>query len=309
MLDVPSDRAVETMRQFNRLYTKKIGLLHDRYLRSQFSLAEARVLYELAHRKGATASEIGRELELDPGYLSRILRSFESRGLIAKTRSERDGRRSLIDLTQQGGEAFATLDERSRAAAGRLLTGVREEDRSRLVAAIEQVETLLGERSKSRTPYLLRSHRPGDMGWVVHRHAVLYAREYRFDERFEALVADVVAQFLRNYNPRREQCWIAEKDSEIVGSIFLVRESDTIAKLRLLLVEPGARGLGIGHRLVEECVGFARQAGYRSITLWTQNILTAARRIYEQAGFRRIMEETHSDFGPEVIGEIWKLTL
>jgi DNA-binding MarR family transcriptional regulator/GNAT superfamily N-acetyltransferase len=309
MSDVFSDRAVETVRRFNRLYTKKIGVLHDRYLRSQFSLAEARVLYELAHREGATASEIGKEVELDSGYLSRILRSFEARGLIVKTRSERDGRRSLIDLTQQGGEAFATLDERSRDAIAKLLTGVREEDRRRLVAAIQQIETLLGGRSKSRTPYLLRSHRPGDMGWVVHRHAVLYAQEYRFDERFEALVADVVAQFLRNYNPRREQCWIAEKDNELVGSIFLVRESDTIAKLRLLLVEPGARGLGIGRRLVEECIGFARQAGYRSIILWTQSVLTAARLIYEQAGFRRIREETHSDFGPEVIGEIWKLTL
>ena len=309
MTDITADRAVEAVRRFNRLYTKKIGVLRDRYLRTQFSLAEARVLYELAHRKDATASEVGRELDLDPGYLSRILRSFEARGLIARTQSERDGRQSLLDLTPQGEAAFATLDERSRDAIARLLSDMRKDELGRLVTAIRQVETLLGEQPQPPTPYLLRSHRAGDMGWVVYRHAVLYAQEYHFDERFEALVADVVAQFLRNYDPKREQCWIAEKDGEIAGSIFVVRESDTLAKLRLLLVEPSARGLGIGHRLVQECVSFARRAGYQSMTLWTQNILTAARRIYEQAGFRRVTEETHSDFGPEVVGEIWKLTL
>jgi DNA-binding MarR family transcriptional regulator/GNAT superfamily N-acetyltransferase len=309
MSDIANDRAVQAVRRFNRLYTKKIGVLRDRYLRTQFSLAEARVLYELAHREGAIASEIGKELGLDPGYLSRILRSFEARGLIARTQSERDGRQSLLDLTRQGKAAFATLDGRSHDAIVRLLAGLSDGECSRLVSAIQQVETLLGERMEPRTAYLLRSHRPGDMGWVVYRHAVLYAQEYRFDERFEALVADVVAQFLRNYDPSREQCWIAEKDGEAAGSIFLVRESDTIAKLRLLLVEPSARGLGIGRRLVEECVGFARRAGYRTMTLWTQNILTAARRIYREAGFKCIAEERHSSFGPEVIGEIWKLTL
>ena len=309
MTDIAADRAVEAVRQFNRLYTKKIGVLRDRYLRTQFSLAEARVLYELAHRKDATASEVGRELDLDPGYLSRILRSFETRGLIARTQSERDGRQSLLDLTQQGEAAFATLDKRSRAAIARLLSDMRKDELSRLVTAIRQVETLLGEQPQSPTPYLLRSHRAGDMGWVVYRHAVLYGQEYRFDQRFEALVADVVAQFLRDYDPKHEHCWIAEKDGQIVGSIFVVRASDTLAKLRLLLVEPSARGLGIGHRLVEECVGFARQAGYRTMTLWTQDILTAARRIYREAGFHCIAEESHSNFGPEVVGEIWEVTL
>jgi DNA-binding MarR family transcriptional regulator/GNAT superfamily N-acetyltransferase len=309
MTDIAADHAVEAVRRFNRLYTKKIGILRDRYLRTQFSLAEARVLYELAHRKEATASEVGRELDLDPGYLSRILRSFEARGLIARTQSERDGRQSLLDLTRQGETAFATLDQRSRDAIAGLLSDMRKDELSRLVTAIRQVETLLGEQPQSPMPYLLRSHRAGDMGWVVHRHAVLYGQEYRFDQRFEALVADVVAQFLRNYDPKREHCWIAEKDAEIVGSIFVVRESDTLAKLRLLLVEPSARGLGIGHRLVEECVGFARQAGYRTMTLWTQDVLTAARRIYQQAGFKCVAEESHSSFGPEVVGEIWELTL
>jgi DNA-binding MarR family transcriptional regulator/GNAT superfamily N-acetyltransferase len=309
MTDIAADRAVEAVRRFNRLYTKKIGVLRDRYLRTQFSLAEARVLYELAHRKDATASEVGRELDLDPGYLSRILRSFETRGLIARTQSERDGRQSLLDLTQQGEAAFTTLDKRSRAAIARLLSDMRKDELSRLVTAIRQVETLLGEQPQSPTPYLLRSHRAGDMGWVVYRHAVLYGQEYHFDQRFEALVADVVAQFLRDYDPKREHCWIAEKDGQIVGSIFVVRGSDTLAKLRLLLVEPSARGLGIGHRLVEECVGFARQAGYRTMTLWTQDILTAARRIYREAGFNCIAEESHSNFGPEVVGETWELTL
>ncbi|HEV2098744.1 MAG TPA: helix-turn-helix domain-containing GNAT family N-acetyltransferase [Stellaceae bacterium] len=309
MTDIAADRAVDAVRRFNRLYTKKIGVLRDRYLKTQFSLAEARVLYELAHRKDATASEVGRELDLDPGYLSRILRSFEARGLIAKTQSERDGRRSLLDLTRQGEAAFATLDQRSRDAIAGLVSEMRNNELSRLVTAIRQVETLLGEQPQSPTPYLLRSHRAGDMGWVVHRHAVLYGQEYRFDQRFEALVADVVAQFLRNYDPEREHCWIAEKDAEIVGSIFVVRDSDTLAKLRLLLVEPSARGLGIGHRLVEECIGFARQAGYRTMTLWTQNVLTAARRIYREAGFRCVAQESHSNFGPEVVGEIWELTL
>ncbi len=306
---ITTDRAVEAVRRFNRLYTKKIGVLHNGYLRTQFSLAEARVLYELAHRENPTASEIGKALELDLGYLSRILRSFEGRGLLARTRSKRDGRQSLLSLTAEGKEAFATLDQRSQDEIGKLLNDVGSDDRSRLVTAIQQIEALLGERSEAHTPYLLRPHRPGDMGWVVHRHAVLYAQEYHFDARFEALVAEVVAQFIRNFDPRREHCWIAENEGQIVGSIFLVRESDRSAKLRLLLLEPGARGQGIGRRLVEECVRFAGQAGYRTVTLWTQNVLIAARRIYEQAGFRRISEERHSNFGPEVVGEVWELAL
>src|SRR5271169_3707663 len=231
MPDLTNDRAVEAVRQFNRLYTKKIGVLHNGYLGTQFSLAEARVLYELAHRENPTASEIGKALDLDLGYLSRILRSFEGRGLLARARSERDGRQSLLSLTAEGKEAFATLDQRSQDEIGKLLKDVGSDDRSRLVTAIQQIEALLGERSEARTPYLLRPHRPGDMGWVVHRHAVLYAQEYHFDARFEALVAEVVAQFIRNFDPRREHCWIAENEGKIVGSIFLVRESDRSAKL------------------------------------------------------------------------------
>src|ERR671913_780569 len=244
------DRRVGSVRRFNRFWTRQIGVLSEGYLKSTFSLTEVRVLYELAHREESTASGLGEELGLDAGYLSRILRGFEKDGLIHRRPSEADGRRRLLRLTERGGEAFAPLDARSRGEIGAMLGGMSITGQERLVGAMQTIERLLSARPESVVPYLLRPHQPGDMGWVVHRHGVLYAREYGWDERFEALVAEIVAKFIRQFDPKLERCWIAERDGEIVGCVFLVRESEEIAKLRLLLVEPEARGLGIGSRLV-----------------------------------------------------------
>ncbi len=302
-------RRVEAVRRFNRFYTRQIGVLHEGLLRSPFSLTEARVIYELAHRERATASELGAELGLDAGYLSRILRGFQDRGLLAKQPSETDGRQSILSLTEQGREAFATLNARSRAEIETMLKGLSAADQNRLVEAMHIIEELLGARPERRVPYLLRPHRPGDMGWVVHRHGVLYAEEYGWDERFEALVAEIVAKFIANFDPQRERCWIAEREGEIVGSVFLVRRTDGVAQLRLLLVEPKARGLGIGTRLVDECIRFARYAGYGKIVLWTNSVLLAARHIYEKAGFRLVQEEPHHSFGHDLIGENWEREL
>src|SRR5882672_5706161 len=303
------DARVAAVRGFNRFYTQKIGVLNEGLLKSRFSLTEARVLYELAHRERPTATELRGDLGLDAGYLSRILRRFEQQGLIARTTSRADGRQSLLALTAKGRAAFAPLDARSRQEIGTLMDGLGEPDQARLAAAMATIERLLGPRPQNEAPYLLRPHQPGDMGWVVHRHGALYAQEYGFDERFEALVAGVVARFVEGYDPRRERCWIAEKDGEIVGSVFLVRRSRSVSQLRLLLVEPKARGLGIGERLVAECIRFARQAGYRKITLWTNSVLRAARRLYQAAGFRRVHHEKHRSFGRELVGETWELAL
>jgi len=303
------DRRIAAVRRFNRFYTQKIGVLQEALLRSPFSLAEARVLYELAHRDGATATWLADALELDPGYLSRILAGFQRRHLIERNPSPQDGRQNLISLTPAGRDAFAPLDAGSHAEIGAMLRPLPEPEQNRLVAAMRTVATLLGDEPQSRAPYLLRPHRPGDMGWVTWRHGMLYAEEYGFDERFEALVAGVTAKFIDDFDPARERCWIAEQDGENVGSVFLVGKSAETAVLRLFLVEPKARGLGIGRRLVEECVRFARQCGYREITLWTQSILVAARRIYDAAGFRLVATEEHESFGRELVGETWVLTL
>jgi DNA-binding MarR family transcriptional regulator/GNAT superfamily N-acetyltransferase len=305
--DVSQRAAV--VRQFNRFYTRQIGVLTEAYLRSPFSLTEARVLYELAHREQATATELGGELGLDAGYLSRILLNFRKHGLIDKQRSENDGRQSVLRLTDKGQAAFATLNSRSQVEIEATLSKLTAEDQNRLVDAMRTIEGLFGAQPEQKVPYILRPHQPGDMGWVVHRHGVLYAEEYGWNEQFEALVAEIVAKFIQHYDPRRERCWMAEKDGEIVGSVFLVKKSDTVAKLRLLLVEPKARGLGIGARLVEECIRFARQAGYRKIILWTNSVLVAARHIYEKAGFSLIASEPHHSFGHDLIGETWELTL
>ena len=303
------DRRIAAVRRFNRFYTQKIGVLGDEHLRSPFSLTEARVLYELAHRDRPTATELARDLGLDAGYLSRILRGFARRRLISREQSTTDSRRTLLALTDAGRKAFAPLDSRTRAAVGKLLSRLAPTHQVSLIDAMRNVETLLGEAPQRAAPYLLRPHRPGDMGWIVHRHAVIYAEEYGFDERFEALVAGIAAEFIDNFDPKRERCWIAERDGAVVGSVVLVKQSATVAKLRLLLVEREARGLGIGQRLVDECIRFARQAGYRKITLWTNSVLHAARRLYEQAGFRKVGEETHNEFGPEMVGETWELKL
>jgi DNA-binding MarR family transcriptional regulator/N-acetylglutamate synthase-like GNAT family acetyltransferase len=297
------------VRRFNRFYTQQIGVLREGLLRSPYSLTEVRVLYEISRRDDQTAAELCRDLNLDAGYLSRILRDFTKKGLVEKRPSKRDGRQSLLRLTKKGQKEFATLNARQDEEVGAMLDKLAPEDQTRLTNAMQTIHVLLGSEPERKVPYILRTHQPGDMGWVVHRHGVLYSQEYGWDEHFEALVAKIVADFIKNFDPKRERCWIAERDGEIVGSVFLVKKSKTVGQLRLLLVEPKARGLGIGKRLVDECVRFARQVGYRKIMLWTNDVLDAARHIYEQAGFRLVKEEAHHSFGHDLVGQNWELTL
>ena len=305
----PSQPRAAAVRRFNRFYTKQIGLLRNGYLQSSLSLTEVRVLYELAHRDGPTASELSKELGIDSGYLSRILLGFKKSGFIRRKPSERDARQNHLYLTGIGKKIFTQLDLKTQGEIEAMLGRLPPSDQTRLIEAMHTIEQLLGAPSEQKTPYLLRPHRPGDMGWVIHRHGALYAQEYGWDERFEALVAEIAAKFINKFDPKRERCWIAEKDGANVGSVFLVRESERVARLRLLLVEPSARGLGIGNRLVEECTRFARQTGYKKITLWTQSILHAARHIYEKAGFRLAHQERHREFGYDLVGETWDLDL
>jgi DNA-binding MarR family transcriptional regulator/GNAT superfamily N-acetyltransferase len=300
---------VDAIRRFNRFYTRQIGLIGKGYLDSPFTLSEVRVLYELAYRDTPTASEIAKALALDAGYLSRMLLSFRKRGFLARKTSDNDARQSHLSLTKQGRAAFGALEAKSEAGVSKMIEGLSPEEKNRLTGAMGTVESLLGELAEPKTPYLLRMHQPGDMGWVVHRHGVLYAQEYGWDERFEALVAQIAAEFIQKLDARRERCWIAEREGEIAGSVFLVKKSERVAKLRLLLVEPSARGLGIGARLVDECIRFARQAGYRKITLWTQSNLTAARHIYSKAGFRIVKRERNESFGHTLVSETWDLPL
>jgi DNA-binding MarR family transcriptional regulator/N-acetylglutamate synthase-like GNAT family acetyltransferase len=300
---------VESVRRFNRFYTKQIGILSEQVLKSQFSLAEARVIYELAQREKATATELGGELGLDAGYLSRLLAAFKKRGLIARKPSETDGRRSLIWLTEKGRKAFAELNAHSHNEIESLIGRLSPADRNRLTEAMRVIEELLGAQPEQKIPYIIRPHQPGDMGWVTHRHGVIYNEEYGWNEEFEALVAEIAAKFIRNYDPKRERCWIAERGGEIAGCVFLVKKSKTVAQLRLLLVEPSARGMGIGKRLVGECVRFARQTGYKKIMLWTNSVLDAARHIYKAAGFRLAKEEPHHNFGHDLVGQNWELKL
>jgi len=304
-----SSAYVQRVRSFNRFYTRQIGLLTESVYQSPFSLTDVRVLYELAYRAKPTAAELGRDLRLDAGYLSRILSRFQTRGLINRTPSQSDRRRSLLALTPRGRKVFAPLDARANADMARMLDQLPEGDQKRLIHAMHEIQYLLGGPETQRGPYLLRDPRPGDIGWVVHRHGMLYSQEYDWDERFEALVAEIAAKFVQNLDPKRERCWIAERDGEILGSVFLVKDSDEIARLRLLLVEPEARGLGLGKRLVEECVQFARRAGYKKITLWTQSVLSAARHVYQQAGFVLVHKEPYRGIGRDLISETWDLEL
>lgn len=307
--DAGFEERISQVRAFTRFYTQRIGVLQEGLLKSSFSLTETRVLYELCYRDGPTATELARDLGLDPGYLSRILRSFEDRGLLAKTQSKSDGRRSHLALTRQGRKAFAPLDRRSREEVGEMIGRLSLPEQEKLVDALKTATQLLGGAPEPAAPFLLRPHRPGDMGWVVHRHGTLYADEYGWDERFEALVAEIVSKFITGFDRKRECCWIAERDGEIVGSVFVVAASKEVAKLRLLLVEPSARGLGLGRRLVEECLRFARKAGYKTMTLWTNDVLVEARRIYERAGFRLVKSARHRSFGHDLVGESWERAL
>jgi DNA-binding MarR family transcriptional regulator/N-acetylglutamate synthase-like GNAT family acetyltransferase len=302
------EQRIHAVRRFNRLYTRRIGVLQDGYLRSRFSLAEARVLYELAHTERTTATELGRQLDLDPGYLSRILGRFHKRGLVDRTKSDRDAREAWLRLTQLGREVFDPLDSDARDQIGALLATVSEVEQQRLISSLHQIESVLGERPTEAT-YAVRSHRPGDMGWVVERHGALYAEEYGFDTDFEALVASIVARFIQHLDPERERCWIAERDGQRLGCVFVVKASKTIGKLRLFLVTPDARGLGIGHRLVDECIHFARAAGYHRIRLWTQSNLLAARHIYATCGFKLVEEEPHHSYSQDLVAETWELRL
>jgi len=305
----PSD-PIEAVRHFNRFYTRQIGLLDEHLLKSQFSLSEVRVLYELTHHDGITAAELAGELGIDRGYLSRMLKRFRSREWIHARPSKDDRRRIFLSLTAKGEKVFRPLDRRSSQEVSSLLATLAPVKQRQLLGAMRQIEGVLTAKDKVAADFLLRPHRPGDIGWVVNRHGVLYAQEYGYDERFEALVAEIVAEFIKNFDVQRERCWIAERQRDRVGSIFLVQKSNAVAKLRLLLVEPSARGLGLGARLVSECINFARRAGYERILLWTQSELHAARHLYQQAGFERVGEEPHQSWGRnDLVAETWELKL
>jgi DNA-binding MarR family transcriptional regulator/N-acetylglutamate synthase-like GNAT family acetyltransferase len=305
----PSD-PVQAIRRFNRFYTRQIGVLQEHLLDSQFSLTEVRVLYEIAHRENASAKDLCQDLGLDRGYVSRMLQNFEKHGWIKITPSAEDRRRQFLSLTTKGHSAFDPLERRSSQEVATMLARLSPTQRQKFLAAIRDVQSVLDTVSQSAIPYIVRQHRPGDMGWVVQRHGELYWQEYRYDERFEALVAEIVAEFIQKLDAARERCWIAEKDGERVGCIFLVKKSASIAKLRLLLVETSTRGLGIGKRLVEECVNFAREAGYKKILLWTQSELAAARGIYKAAGFACMAEESHDSWSRKnLVAETWQLSL
>jgi DNA-binding MarR family transcriptional regulator/N-acetylglutamate synthase-like GNAT family acetyltransferase len=300
---------IDAIRRFNRFFTRRIGVLRGGLLHTPYSLTEARILFEIANHDDLTASDLSRELGLDPGYLSRILTGLERRDLIERSPSESDARRRLLTLTPEGRDAFSLLDARSREEVAEMLGELSEEEQQRLLEAMRTIERIFDKGFKYSEPFFLRTHEPGDMGWVVHRHGVLYAKEYGWDEHFEALVAEIVADFINNLDPARERCWIAEMEGERVGCVFVVKASDEVAKLRLLLVEPKARGLGLGSRLVEECIRFARSRGYKTLTLWTNNVLDAARHIYEEQGFMLVEEEEHHSFGKDLVGQNWELAL
>jgi DNA-binding MarR family transcriptional regulator/GNAT superfamily N-acetyltransferase len=303
------EQRIGAVRRFNRFYTRSLGVLQEHYLETAYSLTELRVLYELGNRDKLSATDIKQALGIDHGYLSRILRSFGERGLIARTPAADDRRQKLLTLTAKGRKLFAAIDKRQQAAVAATLDRLGDGEQARLVAAMQAIETLIAPSSSAPSSYVLRPHRSGDMGWVVARHGVLYGTEYGWNSGIEALTAEIVAAFLKNYNPARDCCWIAEIDGEPVGSVFLVRETDEVARLRLLLVEPRARGLGIGRRLVEECIRFARLAGYKKITLWTHGVLAAARAIYKISGFQLTEQWVHDDFGKPEPSETWELQL
>lgn len=305
----PGKERIDAVRAFNRFYTRQIGLLDEGLLKSPFSLTEARVLYELAHRDGLTATDLGRDLGLDAGYVSRLLKKFERLRLIARSTVASDARQSSITLTPAGRKAFAPLNQDSHNQVQALLDRLPPSEQERLVKAMRTVWELLGDQAEPRVPYILRPLQVGDIGWVTRRQGLIYAQDYGWDETYEALVAEILAEFVKKFDPKWERAWIAEREGQVVGSVFIVRKSDAVAKLRLLYVEPSARGLGIGKRLVDECIGFARSKGYRTLTLWTNDILVSARLIYEAAGFKLADEERHHSFGKDLVGQTWNLEL
>lgn len=306
--DPVAPEAVKAVRRFNRFFTRRIGVL-DPYLGSELSLTDVRVLYELAHRPGVVARDLMHDLGLDAGYLSRILKRFEAAGWLARTPSPNDGRQSLLSLTEPGHAFFAPLQQRSRDEAAALLQPLNAAQRAQLVDAMTRVEALLEGAAPSTGEVVLRDPVPGDMGWVVQQHAEIYWREYGWNSDFEALVAGIAADFVRKFQAEWEKCWIAELDGERVGAVFVVRQSRTIARLRMLILSPQARGLGLGARLTDECIAFARAQGYRKMVLWTNSCLTAARAIYTKRGFRLTKSEPYEGFGQQLVGENWELRL
>jgi DNA-binding MarR family transcriptional regulator/GNAT superfamily N-acetyltransferase len=300
------EERIAAVRRFSRFYTRQLGLLQESLVHTRFSLTEARVLYELAHRETVTASELAADLDLDHGYLSRILRRFGEEGLLKKVRAANDGRQSVISIIAKGRKAFAPLNKNSHDQVAAMLEKMSEAEQSRVIGAMALIESLLSPSNARPEPIILRPHRVGDMGWVTSAHGAIYAQEYGWDITFEALVAKITAEFIENFDAKRECCWIAEIDGERMGSAFVVRKSDDVAKLRLVIVDPKARGLGLGKRLVEECLRFAKSAGYKSMTLWTQDYLYAARGIYERAGFKLVASEPNHSFGVDLISETWE---
>jgi DNA-binding MarR family transcriptional regulator/GNAT superfamily N-acetyltransferase len=304
-----SEQEVAAVRAFSRFYTRKLGIIEPKLLHSPFTLQEARIIYEIAHRSTCTATDLTRELGLDPGFLSRTLQALQRRQIVTRKPSKDDGRVNELSLTAKGRAASAELERRSREEVGSLLASLEDSQRAAVVQAMTTIERALERPTEKPAAFLLRSHRPGDIGWVISSQTKAYAEEYGWDISYEALVAEICAQFIKTYDASREHCWIAEADGEPVGSIFLVKGSDDVAKLRLLLVEKKARGLGVGRALVEQCVRAAREKGYKKMTLWTQSILVAARGIYQAACFRRVKEEPHHSFGVDLVGETWELDL
>lgn len=306
-----TDTAIDAFRGFNRFYTHFLGLLDEELVKSDFSLAEARVLFELSTRPESGATEIAERLGLDPGYLSRILRKLEEAGLLDRSPSSTDARHSVLRLTRKGKGAFGELNRRSSAQASEVLGNLTPANRSQLIRSMHEIEAALSPQTSNSTAFVLRPHRPGDMGWVVQRQTMLYVDEYGWNGEYEALASRIVADFIDRFDPARERCWIAEGFGEPLGCVFLVRhpEIESVAKLRLLHVERAARGMGLGTALVGECLQFARSAGYKKMTLWTQSILHAAHKIYQEAGFRLVLEEPHRSFGKDLIGQTWELDL
>ena len=307
-----SGRRIAAVRHFNRFYTRQIGLLRKTYLGSSYSLGELRVLYEIAHRRAPTATEIAHVLDMDAGYLSRVLRDFEGRGLISRKTAAGDGRTSHLALSARGRRAFMPLERRTQREVAGLLGKLQPADQERLIAAMGTIETLLEESRQISPPndnYTLRAPRHGDFGWMVTRHAELYAAEYGWVEPFEGLCAQIVADFVNNFDPKLERCWIAEANGENVGSVMLVKDSPGVARLRLLLVDPKARGWGLGTRLTAECIAFAREAGYGKIALWTHGVLKPARHIYKKSGFKLVRSEARKSWGQPVVSEHWELVL
>lgn len=310
--NAPGQQRIAAIRRFNRFYTRQIGVLRKGYLDSPYSLGEMRVLYEIGHADNPTASDIARKLDLDAGYLSRVLLKFQKHGLVNRKTSEKDARQSHLAFTARGRKAFVSLEQRSQDYVATMLGKLEPAEQARLVAAMQEIETLLegaADKPKAKGACVLRPPKHGDFGWMVSRHAELYLQEYGWGEPFEGLCAGIVADFANKNDPARERCWIAELDGENVGSVMLVKDSDEVARIRLLLVDPKARGLGLGRRLVDECLRFAREAGYTKITLWTHSVLTAARHVYEQAGFTLTSSEKRHTWGKDVVAEYWDLEL